>query len=61
MRYDAQSVRKRRTEEERKRRHLHGDSGAVFSTRRLLLGGDTMTALTTFYDKDNIIFEISWI
>ena len=36
---DAQAVKKRRTEEERKRRSLFGDKGAKFSAREIILGG----------------------
>lgn len=56
---DAQPLKRRRTEEERRRRHLHGDKGAKFSARQLEIGNTgVMSAITTVYDKDNIIAEI---
>lgn len=56
---DAQPLKRRRTAEERRRRHLHGDSGAKFSARQIEIGtGGVMNAITTVYDKDNIIAEI---
>ena len=54
-------MKKQRTEEERRRRHLFGDGGAKFKSRIFALGKDRMTALTTVPEKDNIIFEIIWI
>ena len=58
---DARSVKKQRTEWERRRRHLFGDVGAKFKSRIFALGKDRMSALTTVPEKDNIIFEILWI
>lgn len=56
---DAQPIRRKRTEEERRRRHLYGDKGAKFSAREMEVGtGGVMSAITTVYDKDNIIAEI---
>ena len=56
---DAKPIRRKRTEEEKRRRHLYGDSGAKFSARQLWVGtGGVMSAITTVYDKDNIIAEI---
>ena len=56
---DAQLIRRKRTDEEKRRRHLYGDSGAKFSARQLWVGtGGVMSAITTVYDKDNIIAEI---
>ena len=52
---------KQRTDEERRRRHLYGDSGAKFTSKKLAIGGGIMTCLTTVPEKDNIIFEIQWI
>lgn len=57
---DAQPLKRRRTEEEKRRRHLYGDSGAKFSARKIEVGtGGVMSAITTVYDKDNIIAEIN--
>ena len=39
MRYEVRTIRRVRTEEEKKRRHLYGDKGAKFSSRRMALGG----------------------
>lgn len=61
MNYDVRRIKRVRTEEERLRRRLQGDAGAKFSARKLEMGGETMTALTTIPEKDNIIFEILWI
>lgn len=58
---DVRTIRKVRTEEEKRRRHLFGDAGAKFSQRKLEMGGGIMNSLTTFVEKDNIIFEILWI
>ena len=56
---DAQPIRRKRTDEEKRRRSLYGDSGAKFSARQLWVGtGGVMSAITTVYDKDNIIAEI---
>lgn len=61
MRSDAVRIKRVRTEEEKRRRHLYGDEGAKFSSRRMALGGGIMNALTTVEDKDNLICEIIWI
>lgn len=61
MRYEVRTIRRVRTEEEKKRRHLYGDKGAKFSSRRMALGGGIMNALTTVEEKDNLICEILWI
>lgn len=61
MRYESRTVVKQRTDEERRRRHLYGDSGAKFTSKKLAIGGGIMTCLTTVPEKDNIIFEIQWI
>ena len=56
---DAQPLKRRRTAEERRRRHLYGDKGATFSERRLkLMLNGVMGAVTTFATKDNIICEV---
>lgn len=60
MTYDVRAVKRVRTEEEKLRRHLHGDRGARFSAKRAALGNDFMTCITTAPDKDNLIFEIQW-
>ena len=39
MRYDVRRIKRVRTEEERLRRRLQGDTGAKFSARRLEMGG----------------------
>ena len=56
--YVAQPVKRVRTEEERKRRHLYGDDGAKFSSRQMVAGNDgIMGALTTVVKKDNLVME----
>lgn len=55
-----QHLKRVRTEEEKLRRHLHGDKGAKFSSRRLVPGTNgIMGALTTVVDKDNLIAEMA--
>lgn len=55
----AQHAKRVRTDEERLRRHLHGDKGAKFSSRKLVPGTNgIMGALTTVIEKDNLIVEI---
>lgn len=61
MKKESRAVARKRTEEERRRRKLYGDSGAKFSSRVYAMGGVIMTCLTTVPEKDNIIFEIQWI
>lgn len=40
MKLDVQPIKRRRTDEERKRRHLYGDKGATFSkAKEIYLGG----------------------
>ena len=58
MKYDARAIKRVRTDEERQRRKLHGDSGAKFSSRKMVAGGGIMGAITTVVEKDNIIIEI---
>lgn len=49
-----------RTEEEKRRRHLYGDQGAKFSSRKLVAGTNgIMGAITTVVKKDNLIVEMS--
>lgn len=56
----AQHAKRVRTDEERARRHLYGDSGAKFSSRQLVSGTDgIMGALTTVVQKDNLIVDMS--
>lgn len=58
LEYIAQPVKKERTEEEKLRRHLHGDKGARFSSRKMVPGKDgVMGAITTVIEKDNLIME----
>lgn len=56
----AQHAKRVRTDEERLRRHLHGDKGAKFSSRKLVPGTNgIMGALTTVIEKDNLIVDMS--
>ena len=56
--YIAQPIKRERTEEEKLRRHLHGDKGARFSARQMVPGKDgVMKAITTVIEKDNLIME----
>lgn len=57
---DAQPLKRRRTEDERRRRHLHGDKGATFSKgKESYIGNDGIAnTVTTVFSKDNIIAEI---
>ena len=56
--YIAQPIKRERTEEEKLRRHLHGDKGAKFSDRQMVPGKDgVMGAITTVIEKDNLIME----
>ena len=57
---DAQPLKRRRTEEKRRRRHLHGDKGATFSKgKESYIGNDGVAnTVTTVFSKDNIIAEI---
>lgn len=58
LEYVAQPIKRVRTEEERKRRHLYGDDGAKFSSRQMVAGNDgIMGALTTVVKKDNLVME----
>lgn len=60
---DVQPIKRRRTEQERLRRHLYGDKGATFSkAKEIVLGGaDVMNTITTVVSKDNLISEILWM
>ena len=57
--YDAQPIKRERTEEEKLRRHLHGDKGAKFSKgKQMTVGSDgIMNTITSVYSKDNLIME----
>lgn len=56
----AQHAKRVRTDEERLRRHLHGDKGAKFSSRKLVPGTNgIMGALTTVIEKDNLIVDMA--
>ena len=56
---DIRAVGRERTEEEKHRRHLHGDKGASFSKgKRMCLFGGVIGCVTTFATKDNLICEI---
>lgn len=58
MRIDAQGRRVCRTEEERERRHLHGDAGARFAGKYTCPSNDGCAAcITTSADKDDITIE----
>lgn len=51
-------IKRERTEEEKTRRHLHGDKGAKFSSRRMVANlSGVMGAITTVVEKDNLIME----
>lgn len=51
-------IKRERTEDEKLRRHLYGDNGAKFSSRRMVPKIDgVMGAITTVTDKDNLIME----
>ena len=53
---DAKAVGRERTEQEKHRRHLHGDKGAKFSKgKRLAVLGDVSGCVTTFATKDNLV------
>lgn len=57
--YSAQPIKRERTEEEKLRRHLHGDKGAKFSARQMVPGKDgVMGAITTVIEKDNLVMEV---
>lgn len=62
MRVDARAVGKARTNEEKARRHLYGDSGARFSEGKYgVLLGRISKCVTTLANKDCLIAEISEI
>lgn len=48
------AVGRERTEEEKLRRHLHGDKGASFSRgKQMCFLGEVIGCVTTFATKDN--------
>ena len=48
-----------RTEEEKLRRHLHGDKGATFSKgKRMCVLGDVSGCVTTLVTKDCLVMEV---
>ena len=52
------AVGRERTEEEKQRRHLHGDKGAKFSKgKRMCVLGDICGCVTTLATKDNLVAE----
>ena len=58
-RVDSRAIIRVRTEEERLRRHLHGEDGATFSKGKYMtIGGHVMGTITTFQNKDNLVAEI---
>lgn len=58
LKKSAQPIKRVRTEEEKLRRHMHGDRGAKFSARQMVPGKDgVMGAITTVIEKDNLIME----
>ncbi len=58
LEYIALPIKRERTEEEKQRRHLHGDKGAKFSSRRMVPStSGIMGAITTVTDKDNLVME----
>ena len=55
---EVRAVGRERTEEEKLRRHLHGDKGAKFSKgKRMCILGDVSGCITTFTTKDNLVAE----
>lgn len=58
MEYVVYPIKRERTEEEKQRRHLHGDKGARFGSRRMVAGvSEIMGTITTVVEKDNLIME----
>ena len=56
---EALAVGRERTEEEKRRRRIHGDKGAKFSQgKQICLLGDVSGCLTTMPAKDNLVGEI---
>ena len=58
LEYVVYPIKRERTEEEKQRRHLHGDKGARFGSRRMVAGvSEIMGTITTVVEKDNLIME----
>ncbi len=58
-RTDCRAVGRDRTNEEKKRRHIHGDSGARFSEGKyMVLLGRIAPTVTTFATKDCMVAEM---
>ena len=58
-RIDARAVGRDRTWEEKRRRHIHGDTGATFSKGKyMVLLGWVSATVTTFATKDCLTCEI---
>lgn len=57
---DVYPIGRERTDEEKTRRHLHGDIGATFSggKRMCILKNGISGCVTTFATKDNLVCEI---
>lgn len=57
-----QAVKRRRTEQERLRRHLYGDKGAKFQAKEFCIGYDGIcNTITLAMSKDDLICEIVYI
>lgn len=55
---DVLAVGRERTEEEKRRRHLHGDKGAKYSKgKQMCLLGHIIGCITTLATKDNLVAE----
>ena len=56
---DAQSIKRKRTEEEKRRRHLHGEKGATFSKAKeaYVANDGIMNTVTAVYSIENLIAE----
>lgn len=58
-RINAKGITRARTAEERIRRHFYGEDGATFSKGKyMVLGGNYVGTITTFYSKDCLLAEI---
>jgi hypothetical protein len=60
MERGAQPIKRRRTEQERLRRHLYGDKGATFSKcKESYIGSDeVLGTITSVYSIENYVCEI---
>lgn len=53
------AIGRERTDEEKRRRHIHGDKGATFSKgKQMCILGGVIGCVTTFATKDCLIMEI---